>query len=375
MTEIDFDELDKAVSTLMGDKAVPQPKTDEKSDEPTPETRESVPNEADQMDGGDETIMPTEESESPAESDDISEVSADDATPESTPPSEETPATHPARPAAIATKRRGQFMDVMHPSANMKQAASRAPSAVSQISRHGITLAPPRDLALTSPTPPPRPTPVAESSSSIEPPSSPDWPDPIDLAESDEPALPASPALEPEITLLPESTTTPPTPQAPAEPLVSPFLPDAKVEKRPLGEPQPTGLSETSAESDSAATSETAPLPAELSGGVLAVESSELVVETKPSAPEAPAPVKSETREMSVPTSRESVGPASIPPQYTTTDTADDTDEHSALYDTVSSAHTTTSEKKRSGWLVPVAIIGLIILGCGGGVLVYYYFL
>ncbi len=355
MTDIDFDELDKAVNSLMGDKAVPQPKPEQSASE-TPDVPEPGPRPAAEP----ESVVPT----MPLETSPLA-----------------APSASPVRPASLATKRRGQFMDVMHPSANMATASTRAPGGASRVSRKGVTLTPSGSDVTAEPASPltPTPTPV------VAPPATPEWPDPIDLATEKMAATQELESLEPVASAEPTPT------DSPVEPLSSPFLPDAKVEKRPLGgvptaeEPseslppaEPTPLPD-----------ETAPLPDELSGRVLAVESNEVAVADKPVAPVAPVeqskpevvePVAADAPVASpAPVAEEAAkpasGPTSIPPQYKAGQ-ADKPAEHSALYDSVSETHATaTPTKKKSGWLIPLAVVGLIILGCVGGVAAYYYFL
>lgn len=357
MTDIDFDELDKAVNSLMGDDTSPSAQGP--------------------------AVAPPKPQAVPAL--DLSSAAAP--SPAAT-PAETSPAPQPqdtsARPAGIVTKRRGQFMDVMHPSAKMAAASPRTPSAAAQVSRQGAsltpsTLTPPTERTELS-TATPAPTPVQPAT--IAPPAAPEWPDPIDLATET-----AALTIEP---TAPEASTPliTPTPETIIEPLSSPFLPDAKVEKRPLGSaptiaadaaPEPPAAEQTPAD-------DTAPLPAELSGGVLAVESNDLTeTADKPADTAAPAaadpptpsgepPAPSEPP-AATPANDAPSGPTSIPPQYKTEQTKEPV-EHTALYDTVSEASAAAKPaKKKHGWLVPVAIVLLIILGCAGGVAVYYAFL
>lgn len=354
MTDIDFDELDKAVNSLMGDRAVPQSGQDQSTTE-TPVASEPV---------------------SSVDSSPLKPAVVAPDTAASVPPVPVVASS--SRPASIATKRRGQFMDVMHPSAKMAT-GSRTPSAASQISRHGVSLTP------SSGTVKPEPAvvaPASQATPAIAPLATPEWPDPLDLLSEKEPASVTTEA--------PEAPTESPEPGI--EPLSSPFLPDAKVEKRPLGSapaldataaPAPVVPDEKPADAE-----EPAPLPVELSGGVLAVESSEVAVAEKPveseespsaadsvTTPEPSAPVETPTEAPAPETPIQLSGPASIPPQYKTEQVSEPA-EHTALYDAVSEAHSTTApSKKKNGWLVPLAIVGFIVLGCAGGVAVYYMML
>lgn len=363
MTDIDFDELDKAVSSL--------------------------------MDG--ETPKQQNESSPVFESDANASV-ADTATSSSSPDiAEETneptviasaAAATVTRPAGLAVKRRGQFMDVMHPSADMKN--TRANASVSRISRSGVTLTPSSNVVTSE---------SGDTTASLDEdslstdklttldgptmiaPEPPTWPDPLAFdafAKTDTDAESTDPA----------SGTTESTPsEVSPEPLSSPFLPDAKVEKRPLGEALPTGTAETTESTNV----DQADLPDELSGNILAVELNDLhadidaesevpaasskTPEDEPvsSAPSEPAkqddPETSEVQPAVEPTT------TSITPQYKTQDQDTEPAEHSALYDEVSETAAAKTVKKKSGWFVPVAIVLLILLGGGAGVAAYYLLL
>lgn len=345
MTDIDFDELDKAVSSLMGDETVPQPKPDK------PAADEQKPTET----------STTVEQPSAEVTPVASATSLEQSTAEVVAP------TAPERPASLAVKRRGQFMDVMHPSADMKTPSARAAKPLTRVSRQGAVVTPTTDTVTPEPpvvtvpesTIPAAETPTLDTPATPAVSETPAWPDPLDLAENDD--KPSTP--EPEAPVVEDTT---PAPETPNEPLVSPFLPDAKVEKRPLGEAQPTGPVDEPTASEDVSELES-PLPVELSGGVLAVESNELHTEEKP----APAAAEKATATPS-PQLEQPAAPASIPPQYKAGDAKDEPAEHSALYDAVSATAAAPKAKKKSGWLVPVAIIGLIILGCAGGIAVYY---
>lgn len=239
MSDIDFEELDKAVNTLMAgvDTTKRNPALDD------PEDR-IVALEA----------KDAEENGSPV---------PDAANGDSAPATPAAPASDDQPQASLAVKRRGQFMDMIHPSSNMKT-TPRAPK------REGIAIAP------ASAAPTPAPEVVATP--------------PVDI-----PALIEEPALQVADDIA-----------APA-PLVSPFLPDAKPEKRPLGSPlvsQPIDQPpEAVADTDDTDIDKQIPLeggqqilPEELQTDILAVESNDLtaasVVSSEQSAPETPAPAE-----------------------------------------------------------------------------------
>ncbi len=251
--------------------------------------------------------------------------------------SEETPVTSPATPASPATppaspaaRRGGRFMDVVHPSSDMR----------------GASTVPARPAVAAQPTPvsPPTPEPAAVN----------DWPDPID----------------------------------------SPFLADTKVEKRPLGGEQPTTeatpempeIPEAAPEAEiiPTATEPTAPeavVPVTLEASAPEPEAG-TVSSSEPSL-EAPAePLVEEPVVESAPHVTETThatpvgdgGATSIQPQYTE---APSTAEASRpIFDTEAYhqplAH---PEKKKSGIFVVLWIIGLIILGAGLGAVMYFFVL
>lgn len=343
MKELDFDELDKAVNSLMSQTSKKAPddarpaadagKTAARSQSPTPPSRPAP------------------------------------ATPSTTP----APAAPPAKENNLAPKRSGRFLDVVHPSADMK-----TPSRPALKPRARLTVTPLNDAVAPEPvkakpsaapaqpeTPPATPAaPVAEK------PSATAWPDPIDMhaaateKQADQPA-PAAPTSE----------GTADSPPAPTEDAFSPFLAGAndKVEKRPLGggaskEDEPAKAKDTlsaplaadgSPEEDESQTP--APLPAELSQDVLSIES-----DTADHAKAAPdiTPAKVETVK---PT-----GPSSISQQYKSQPSTGD-QHHEALYDSASiTPPLTHPAKKKSGWLTVLFIVILILIGAGGAAALYF---
>jgi len=238
MTDIDFDALDKAVNSLMSDANVA------KNNDTSPEgvLQRPVPVAA-------ANPTPAGSSGPSVASEPPTPVSQSNATPQ--------PQSTP-----LAVKRRGQFMDIVPP----------AKSAPMPVSRQGVTLEAPKST-LEAPRPSTSPEVVAPTQAPVS------MSDPIESTltqldkETTEPLNTSLPATEPaEITEEP-STTSPAssTPELSSqgtslimsnatsysqedeevpsevvaevaknsteEPLSSPFLADAKVEKRPLGSP------------------------------------------------------------------------------------------------------------------------------------------
>lgn len=192
--DLDFDELDKAVNSLMG--TVEDKELVQKSK--TLDINETLaPNEAPAYKHLDEAAKKIGN-----EAIDNQEhtVSLND-----TPSGEELTQLPPLQPAK---KPSGRFMDVVHPSSDMRTTITVAPR---KVSREGISVAP----AATS-----EPLPTTAGN--------------LPVAEEVEPESAEEPKAVVEIT-----ETLPPIEPVASEPLVSPFLPDAKVEKRPLGGVEP----------------------------------------------------------------------------------------------------------------------------------------
>lgn len=198
------------------------------------------------------------------------------------------------------------------------------------------------------------------------------------------PARPAQPVVAASVATMPETVAA----ETPA-PLESPFLPDAQVEKRPLGGELPTAElpadvpAEPVAESVVEPASEPIPEPVleseHVSEPVLpeaAPEAEIIPTVTEPAAPEAVAPVQAvETAPVAEPTPPvDPVGPTSITPQYT--EAPSSAEPSRPIFDTEAYhqplAH---PEKKKSGVFVVLWIIGLIILGAGLGAVMYFYVL
>ncbi|MGB2686868.1 MAG: hypothetical protein WBC12_02390, partial [Candidatus Saccharimonas aalborgensis] len=256
MTELDFDELDRAVNDLMHD---------------------------------------VDTTKRPSGLDDPEDKVVELNTPADTSSASPEPAGRGAQGAITnaatvppAIKRRGQFMDMIHPSSDMKKAATLG------VKREGVTIQPsptqPHEEMVASPAPTendttskPEPNdeqpPVIESGDSLPetPTDSTDevgYPDPMEFTGKDEATdhTPDSSIEEAESATQndPVVDTSDQHQDMPVddEPLSSPFLPDAKVEKRPLGSQDISPVS-TEVEGNSAPP---VILPAELGTEVLAIE-------------------------------------------------------------------------------------------------------
>ena len=285
MNDIDYDELDRAVNSLSGSSTGP--------DEPS-----SVPvNSA--------TTLP----------------STTVALPVVTPPEPSTTTSDNLQANLVARRSSGRFMDVMHPSSDMRPTQPIPPRSVTNLSAPVVpSPAPTMETNSFSSTP------VIQSSS----------PQPVEVDSS------------------------------------SPFLPDTKVEKRPLGAfagatmPQmPTAPINTSKPIDS-----DTPLPPELQDDLLSVETSE---EEAPETQDPPVsvfnqpsaePVQSENTQVTGSILQQYVEKAEAPAPPT-----------ASIFEVGSMKPANKKTGKKSGWLVVLWIIILIILGAGAGAAVYFYVL
>jgi len=388
VTELDFDELDRAVNSLISGAPAGAPK----------ESTENVL-----------TLQETPATGSSSAPVDPSAI----ASPVVAPVDPSTPAVEDPLVAAVptlATKRSsGRFMDVVHPSSDMRNTTSTSsfnrPNPVS-----------------------PLPVSVPERTDTT-PTGSTDMPDPLDFSAS------APAQTNPQTTAVPTSSESTdsedddidkianditnslkPEIAAESEPaLTSPFLPDAKVDKRPLGafsddtssiasemsaalsstptavavevaesptpEPvvppvvdQPEVKNDDSKVDDTQIPEESAPLPEELQSDLLSIESTTATntgaVETAPV--EAPASIQAAT---SVPTPEVTVGPTAITQQYKEEPSTGDK-QSGAIFDTESyhKPLAQPAKKKKSPKLVPL-IAGVIVVGAGIGAVVYYFVL
>lgn len=376
MTELDFEELDKAVSDLMKDTGT------EQADAPATSVNTGAP------------VMPLT---TPAIS------------PDATAPSQPTP-TVVAAPAAAVVKPRGRFMDVK-PTANTPQAptASKAPMPATIVTPQAeeAPLDAPVEPVVTEEVPaepekvdsmnvgdyaadpaavseqslPVGPIAMSESPSEEAPASNGfTMPDPIDVAaatekkpddelssimtptleaEQDKPAAPEAPASEGE-----QKVEAEPQPE---QAMNSPFIPDAKVEKRPLG----GAVAEASSDDTPADTAEQeqpepAPLPRELSSDLMNLE-------TDPNN----AAAGTDKQDISVePAKSESAEPKKAPEQPAApVPQSNDAKAAGTIFDTAGyhNMPVTVPVKKKHGWMIIIWILVLLIVGaCAGAA--YFYF-
>lgn len=402
MKDLDFDELDRAVSSLMKDTPAtdPEPKL---ADEQTVTINPTI------KDGDKPSLANLSQA--------VSNLNGSATTPgiestdsalktESLPKPDPVPAAEPKQTVSVAS-RRGRFMDVVRPGTTKPEAPVRRQS------REGIAIDPTRpivnDVSRPSPNPPaqkeattvaeasPIPdsktesTTTAPSAAMVEPktdeePVKEDWPDPIAMAGYEESELPAKST---EVDKKPDADT----------PLVSPFLADAKVEKRPLGgqptpilpveepEPETPGAEDAAPNDDDSAQltptpAAEKPLPEELSGDLIALESDANTAAAQPVNEESVTPVQKQEPALEAPmvapaptpvTSPTPTGAISIPQQYKEEPSSGDKSTGS-IYDT-DTYHQPLAHpgKKKSGWMWVIWIILILILGAGAGAALYYF--
>jgi hypothetical protein len=375
MTELDFDELDKAVSNIMS--GVDTSKRKEGFDDPEDKVVE-IPS---------STEVPSNEPVSAITSPVVPSAADNDTV---TATADVKPAQEVKTSEPLAVKRRGQFMDVMHPSSDMK--TSVAPR------REGVSLQPSSPFVASAPvstpeeapmSPDPMTTPVVDIVTPLdsEPatgttsqeqeaaPSEPKeqaWPDPIDVAQGVDDARDAdgdgmtdsSPA---EIETVPQDVVNEVASPAADQPITSPFIADAKVEKRPLGTatPFPESVATPDAPQPAPVVASPESLPDELKNDVMALESSSTATsESKLNQ----VPEKASEPEVSKPNI-----PGSIPQQYTEQPSTGTTS-NSAIYDTSTHHQPLEGGVKKSSpakWI----ILGLVLLIVGAlAGAAYFYF-
>lgn len=369
MTDLDFDELDKAVNSLMGgvkekDPTAAPSKTltisttlapdEEPSYNNLSQAAEKIGSEA--IDRQENTVsLSGSPSDEPVLMLESPTAPVAPVAPVATPVTPSAPATSvivPPRPT-------GRFMDVVHPSSDMRSAPPKS------ISREGVTIAAPGSL----------PKPAAQELARVV-----DEPAPADTSGN----LPVSSAPT-EIDESNESESSEAAAAGVQEPLTSPFLPDAKVEKRPLGgtaseeevpvaapamglpdekkvdeleQKFPTtesvkegsSIMDTMNEPVKSLEDVTEHVPEEYKDELLAVEKNISTEEALPAGP---------------------IGTASIPKQYQEKPSTGD-ESNGAIYDTTS-YHKPLSHpaEKKSGWLWVVVIVIILILGAAGGAAAY----
>lgn len=431
MKELDFDELDRAVNTLMGGVPTSTPPKGDDDDTkvitiPSTLSDTSTPV-MPRFTSPDRTAAPEVDAPSLAapSSSDNSLAAADDSSSES---------SAPVSRLAIPSRRAGRFMDVVHPSSDMKNPSnansgrpSRTASSIEPLASSEVVMQelPSSDIAEEAISsyeegmaePDTVAVPAVSVIDTTETPSvttdtaistadeTNDWPDPLAGfgAGVSTPSVVAEEGIasttEDEDEAGDDDLFTIDTtePDDEPQPLVSPFLSDAKVEKRPLGVASDVSVSDdepgrapvlgvfaeetiTNADPEDQLPPEpinvAQPLPAELQGDLIAIESDntnfasleEPATEAAAVADTPAATTSTEPQPAAAPT-----GPTSIQQQYKeSAATGDQT--NGAIYDT-EAYHQPLAHpiKKKSGWMWVIWVLLLLIVGAGGAVALYYF--
>lgn len=375
MTDLDFDELDKAVSDLMND-AGP----------------EAAPTDVSQTPNGPapQAAATTSVSTSPQDN---------------TTPSSDTPVAD----TSLAVKRRGKFMDFVPAPAGAKpvqmpqnrEAPAIVVPTVEQSESQSVEPVA-VDVESTEDKPAPQ-EPVEtpeETSYAANPAPANEWPDPIDVMQQHDMADQTTPEStdnntvhdEPKEDVVDESGGQPESTEELSVPdellddtasphelptensvtpdeqeqLVSPFLPDAKVEKRPLGE-----FTADQAPAEAESTDTAAEMPPELHSEVMGLETDQSTIDQGKAAQveeqinDSTVPAEAEeapSQPVTAPVASESTTPAG--PQV-----------NGAIYDT-DAYHTplAAAPKKQSSKIaIIIWILALIIVGACAGAVFFYF--
>lgn len=396
MKELDFDELDRAVNSLMTN----VPKTSEPKKEQDHEQTLTITPTINQDTVPSFSTLGTT----------LNQLNKSDLPVIATPPVTFTPVTPKLQVVSQAplAARRGRFMDVVRPPSSVNKSSTMVRPA----SRLGATVEPAgpslKDVIPTAVASPSlAPEPVQTPPSAVK--EATDWPDPLDVVGKHAQVLLDEPEDVKDEALLTAGTGTANTVEENYTPLTSPFLSDTKVEKRPLGTaivPNDASFADDSVVEDvvsddvandpqvSLANATRPPLPEELSSDIMALEvganTSALPVaepmaavvgsqETSVPAPalqqtasalhgEAPVAIPTPLKVDNVPVT---TGPASIPQQYREEPSTGDK-ENGSIYDT-DTYHKPLAHpgKKNSGWMWVVWIVVILLLGAGGGTALY----
>jgi hypothetical protein len=371
MKELDFDELDKAVNSLMS-------KTESSSEQTAP-TNSAVQSSSAMSSASTPVSVSTPSSSlvtSPGASVQPATPTVDRpvANPSVTPQSLSQSLSSP-RPT-VPAKRSGRFMDLV-PSSYASQNATNVPRP-----RQGTTLTPLHDSVVAdkpavpslsqAPSQPERElsrltpersdSPMIASTSANIGTTHEDMPDPLDVhaveAENTADTVPTS-----QVTATPDATVSTPTdPVAPMDQptSTSPFLSDAKVDKRPLGAATIGAGNSPLATNPASAQTTSQSLPAEFHTELLEIESDN---PAKLPAEEKASPAEPQAKPELTP-------PISIAQQYKQQPRSGD-QSHAPVYDTA--AHPVSHPAKKKSNILIIVIIALIILIGGGGVAALFY--
>lgn len=433
MKDIDFDELDRAVSSLLGKPQTKQPTAQ------SPPSAENTLAPQTSPEPQRPSQPPVQERAEPSASRQNTTFPITPASPSSVQGAPARPTTSPSNPNAntrqnapssaaqpssassqaperpLASRRAGRFMDVVHPSAAAQDrtvkpesssgsTVSTSPSKVSRVGRdiQSPTVATPESLPSEQKEPSqPKATTFTPPKADIPPVSAP----PKNAVQEPARKQPLQDKQNSGPLLADHTTSHPETPigRKSAEEVSSPFLTDAKVKKRPLGglggekratEPQPisapaiqtaalnakkeiTNSPQDQPRNDIQKPAST--LPPELKEDIVAVESSDTENEaaTRPDTPPALPPEKKAGVKSARAASEAAASNAamSIPQQYRAKQPASDTAPRS-IYDTDEYHKPLSSPQQKKKKTHPVVWVLLVILllavGAGLGVAAYF---
>ena len=416
MTEFDFDELDKAVSSLM--KKTPAEDTDADDSQSTTTRSDFTNPSAEAVSSESPETMNVLELSPAEDTGPTNSVTSEDSprqrdldttrsTPYSAPYAREDTSTDASSatviPAAappinrnisrdIVTKRRGTFMDVVHPSSDMRSKQKTNPAKL--FPRQEAVIVPPvsertspaeekSDVELT-----PRPFTVMPRvtndrelfdtlSENVERESTKPETEPVvdfgynDIEDSKLDNEFTTPVMEQELV----------KPSSPPQNNESLFISDAKVDKRPLGAQLTDASADAPSEMTGLAEKADSPirsqLPDELSHKIMAVESEREVtaVPTMSAATRTsrPQPYSSAVQKNS-PAQTVARHTAQSPSQPVPSKPAEVEEDHPGIYDPAYyKQEAKPKAAKKSGLWAVLGIVGLIVLGGAGGVLYYFY--
>lgn len=423
MKDIDFDELDRAVASAISDNSggtaenssTPGAPPTDTSTQQQVQSEVAVPSSSVSAHAVHSRMMPsnvptsraalTRHSASPLTThDDTADL------PQSPVVEEPQPSTQP--PQKHIPHRAGRFMDVMRPSQSTQSVSSVAASRTATASVPAVASA-----AAEPTTTPPDPDLetainellVSEGHAPVQP---------TETTETTEPAVENQIAAEAsQADEVIEPTVAPESDQASVEaiaaelgkvsdadeavaPAATPFLPDAKVDKRPLGgmggsasadveadttqseavvtpevpgtaSPEMSATTEPVISSDAVTLEAPAAMPEELQGDIVAVESVDTGAEsesaTQPATTLSDAPAAEEAPAVTS-------GPTSIARQYKEQPKiASEEDESGAIFDPQTYQQPIEHPaKKSSGWIWVLAILGIILLAIGVAVALWF---
>ena len=369
MKDLDFDELDKAVNSLMS-------KTESSSET---SSGQAAPVQSSQVSSSVSTpVSVSTPSRTPATSLGASvqpaapTVDSPIIKPSIAPQSLSQPLSTPR--STVPAKRSGRFMDLV-PSSYASQNSTNVPRP-----RQGTTLTPLNNNVIAeepaiAPVPETssqpnrefsRPAPERSVSSSTvstsvnTPATHDDMPDPLDV-HAEEIKEEVDTVATPNATAAPDTasdTSINPVTSVDQFTSTSPFLSDAKVDKRPLGV-STLGAVSSSLSPDTTAQTSSQLLPAELHTELLEIESDN--------------PVKPQPEKMSASEPQqkpELTPPISIAQQYKQQPRSGD-QSHAPVYDTA--AHPVSHPAKKKSNILIIVVIALIIVIGGGGVAALFY--